>query len=259
LSFFISFFFGDETQFLAVVFIPLCLAGYMFISGTTGASELISLLKKNVVIRESSTYNYVWVYNGRSSTGFKTKMHCTQKMQYSNTSPSPHANIVVPGLLGNCLAVNTNTGSTDWILCSTKLPTVCYNNVMRRNMLLEDSTRQIKLDVPGVGVLQGSRDQNSFRFLGIPYAEPPIGNLRFAAPVAKAPFTSILDATYYKNVCPQSAPSDGIGTALVSGILNGAKESEDCLTLNVYTSSLRTPGQEPLPVMFYIHGGGFTT
>jgi acetylcholinesterase len=162
-----------------------------------------------------------------------------------------------PGIMSNCLAVNKNTGKTDWILCSTQLPTVCFNSVMRRVLLFQDNGRQIKLDTP-IGQLQGWRDMNAFRFLGIPYAEAPIGARRFAAPVAKAPFTSVRDATVYGHICPQTPQSKGLVPSILSWLENSATEDEDCLNLNVYTPSLKGAGYAPLPVMLYLHGGGFS-
>ncbi|KAF8934237.1 hypothetical protein BGZ52_005345 [Haplosporangium bisporale] len=97
----------------------------------------------------------------------------------------------------------------------------------------------------------------SFRFLGIPYAEPPVGALRFANPVPKAPFTSIFDGIRYKGICPQTAKSTGVLPAILVDLENGAEETEDCLNLNVYTPSLKGPDQAPLPVLLYLHGGGF--
>ncbi|KAF9993811.1 hypothetical protein BGZ79_001479 [Entomortierella chlamydospora] len=203
--------------------------GYIYISGTSGASDLISLLNNNSPAQEEvSGYSQYWVYNA------------------------------VPGVLSNCLAVNKNTGGTDWIPCSTELPTVCFNSVMRRVLLFDDTSRQIKVNAP-VGQIQGWRDQNAFRFLGIPYAEPPVGNLRFAAPVAKAAFTSTWNAINYKGVCPQTTQSAGFIPMVMSYLENGATEQEDCLNLNVYTPSLKGQNAALLPVMFYIHGGGFTT
>ncbi|KAG0052509.1 hypothetical protein BGZ83_002494 [Gryganskiella cystojenkinii] len=203
--------------------------GYIYISGTSGASDLITLLNNNAPAQqEVSAYSQFWVYNG------------------------------VPGVLSNCLAVNKSTGKTDWIPCSTTLPTVCFNSVMRRVLLFDDTSRQVVVNSP-VGQIQGWRDQNAFRFLGIPYAEAPVGNLRFAAPVAKASFTSVWNAINYKGICPQTAQSAGFLPLVESYLENGASEMEDCLNLNVYTPSLKGTGSTLLPVMFYIHGGGFTT
>ncbi|CAO3569853.1 unnamed protein product [Mortierella alpina] len=203
--------------------------GYIYIPGTSGATELVSLLNSNAnAQKEVSAFSQFWVYNG------------------------------VPGIFANCLAVNKNTGKTDWIPCSTQLPTICFNSVMRRVLLFDDTSRQIKVNTP-VGTIQGWRDQNAFRFLGIPYAEAPVQNLRFAAPVAKAPFTSTLDATHYRGICPQTSQSAGFIPLLLSYLENGATEQEDCLNLNVYTPSLKGANEELLPVMFYLHGGGFTS
>ncbi|KAG0203568.1 hypothetical protein BGX28_004208 [Mortierella sp. GBA30] len=128
--------------------------------------------------------------------------------------------------------------------------------VMRRVLPFEDTSRQIKVNT-SVGLIQGWRDQNSFRFLGIPYGEAPVEQLRFAAPVPKAPFASTLDAIHYRSICPQITQSAGFIPLLLSYLENGATEQEDCLNLNVYTPSLKGLEEELLPVMFYIHGGGF--
>ncbi|KAG0036857.1 hypothetical protein BGZ82_003548 [Podila clonocystis] len=187
--------------------------GYIYIPGTAAANSLVKLLKNNAPAQnEVSAYNHFWVYNG------------------------------IPGVLSNCLAVNKNKGITDWIPCATQLPTICGNNVMRRVLLFDDTSRQVKVSTP-VGTIQGWRDALAFRFLGIPYAEPPVGNRRFAAPVAKAPFTGTFDAIGYKGICPQTAQSAGFLPLVLSYLENGAAEMEDC---------------QP-ELMLYIHGGGFTT
>ncbi|GJJ77782.1 hypothetical protein EMPS_10141 [Entomortierella parvispora] len=201
--------------------------GYIYIPGTSGATDLVSLLNSNAPAQpEVEAYSQYWVYNG------------------------------VPGVFGNCLAVNKNTGNTDWIPCTTELPSVCFNSVMRRVLLFDDTSRQVKVNTP-VGQIQGWRDQNAFRFLGIPYAEAPVGDLRFAAPVAKAPFNSTWDAIEYKGICPQTALSTGVVPIILSYLENSATEMEDCLNLNVYTPSLKGEGATLLPVLMYIHGGGF--
>ena len=84
------------------------------------------------------------------------------------------------------------------------------------------------------------------RYHGIPYAEPPVGKLRFQYPVPKAPFTSPYEATEHGNLCYQ----------LNMLPLNGVVYSEDCLFLNIYAPVVRS---KPTPVMVWIHGGGFMT
>lgn len=79
-------------------------------------------------------------------------------------------------------------------------------------------------------------------FLGIPYAAPPIGDLRFAPPTAPAPWTEPLDATERPARCHQAA----LGVTLPG--------DEDCLVVNVHTPD---PMPENAPVMVWIHGGAF--
>ena len=98
------------------------------------------------------------------------------------------------------------------------------------------------------------------QFLGIPYAEPPVGGLRWTAPTAKSPVNSI-DATRFSPSCPQyesSIPSvydiDG-RNFLISG-----PTSEDCLTLNIWAPLAPSRNcTEKLPVIVWIYGGGFQT
>jgi para-nitrobenzyl esterase len=93
------------------------------------------------------------------------------------------------------------------------------------------------------GSLQGSSTASMRSFKGIPYAAPPVGPLRWKAPMAPAKFTDVRDATKLATHCPQ--PASPFGSAM--------NIAEDCLYLNVYTPT--TAG--PHPVMFWIHGGAF--
>lgn len=84
---------------------------------------------------------------------------------------------------------------------------------------------------------------------GIPYAAPPVGNLRFAPPVAHSGWTGTLDAREFGSACIQYADHDG--NPLTPEILVG---DEDCLFLNVFFPEDAQPGDN-LPVMVWIHGG----
>nr|QEE13693.1 carboxylesterase 13 [Mythimna separata] len=82
-------------------------------------------------------------------------------------------------------------------------------------------------------------------FKGIPYAKPPIGEFRFRVPQPPDSWEGIRDGTRDCNVCAQFDKEE-----------KGIKGDEDCLYLNVYTPKSFTNG-ESLPVMFFLHGGGF--
>jgi para-nitrobenzyl esterase len=94
------------------------------------------------------------------------------------------------------------------------------------------------------GAVQGTIGTNARSFLGIPYAAPPVGNLRWKAPQAHAPWTTTLQATQPGSSCPQDATPFG-----------EASTNENCLFLNIYTPV--TGSLTNLPVMFWIHGGSF--
>ncbi|KAK7100334.1 neuroligin-4, X-linked-like [Littorina saxatilis] len=100
------------------------------------------------------------------------------------------------------------------------------------------------------GELRGRRvstGQTSYldTFLGIPFAAPPVGPLRFKAPQPPASWTGTRDSTRFSAMCPQLA---GGNKTLDLPI------SEDCLYLNIYSPNAQT-NDSLLPVMFWIHGG----
>jgi len=99
------------------------------------------------------------------------------------------------------------------------------------------------------GPVRGTETAAVKEYLGIPYATPPVGNLRWRAPRPHPRWQTPLDATHFANHCPQQGSSIG-----------GATTNEDCLYLNVYAPN-RGNGKghtKDLPVMFWIHGGALS-
>jgi len=100
------------------------------------------------------------------------------------------------------------------------------------------------------GKIEGYTEDGLSIFKGIPYAEPPIGDLRFRPPVKKGLWEGVLETTEYGPCAIQ-------GFSRLDEYLGKLEpESEDCLTLNIWT-----PGTDDKkrPVMVFIHGGAFIT
>src|ERR1035437_4623624 len=87
-------------------------------------------------------------------------------------------------------------------------------------------------------------------FLGLPYAAPPVGELRWKAPQPPIKWKGERDATKFGTHCAQ-------GRVFEDMIFQDAGPSEDCLFLNVYTPA-DAKDKSKLPVMFWIHGGGYS-
>jgi carboxylesterase type B len=104
------------------------------------------------------------------------------------------------------------------------------------------------------GLVEGKYSEDTDQFLGVPYAAPPVGALRWKAPRPAPRWRGIRQATAYGSRCAQLASGNGPRV-----------DSEDCLYLNVFTppgSDRHAQGRgdhRGLPVLVMIHGGGLTT
>ncbi|XP_058135864.1 cocaine esterase isoform X2 [Dasypus novemcinctus] len=92
-------------------------------------------------------------------------------------------------------------------------------------------------------------------FLGIPFAKPPLGPLRFAPPEPPEPWSGVRDGTSHPAVCLQDITALDMIQSMLNWTLPLFSMSEDCLYLNIYTPAHTTEGTN-LPVMVWIHGGG---
>lgn len=101
------------------------------------------------------------------------------------------------------------------------------------------------------GLVQGVDRDGVTSWLGLPYAAPPVGDLRWRAPQPPASWQGVRQADHFGSPCMQSLPPGAPGADLPL--------SEDCLYLNVWAPDgpHGGPTAGKRPVMFYIHGGGF--
>lgn len=96
------------------------------------------------------------------------------------------------------------------------------------------------------GQIEGIQNGNVYQFLGVPFAKPPVNDLRWKAPEDPEVWTGTLNTTTYAPVCPQKKFEQGGGGDTIIG-------NEDCLYLNIWTPQV---GAGSRPVMVFIHGGG---
>lgn len=103
------------------------------------------------------------------------------------------------------------------------------------------------------GRLRGIATSDVVSFKGIPYAAAPVGRLRFRPPEPVEPWDGTRDAIRFGPIAPQNKLVGGLGELGFGS--TPPEQGDDCLSLNIWSPGV---GSDRLPVLFWIHGGGFT-
>lgn len=150
------------------------------------------------------------------------------------------------------------------LLCAFGLLATSFGSPHFKKTTQHASTRGLTVRTSS-GIVQGFVNKTApdvRQFLGVPYAKPPVGNLRFAPPEAATASKSIIHATSLPDSCMQQySNSSTIYTEYEHEFLISGGQSEDCLYVSIWAPSLESieVSQAPVPVFVYIPGGGFTS
>ncbi|WP_437613231.1 carboxylesterase/lipase family protein [Erwinia sp. V71] len=118
--------------------------------------------------------------------------------------------------------------------------------IVTGNAMASESPQHLQVDTTS-GTIQGSADSGVRAWLGIPFAQPPVGELRWQPPQPAKKWQGVKNTTQYGKDCLQRAFDQDAAPS-------GVGFSEDCLTVNVWRPD---NSQNKLPVMVWIYGGGF--
>lgn len=172
----------------------------------------------------------------------------TQTIQ-ATSGTAPFSWSVSSGSLPHALVLSASSSSS--VTISGTPDTVQTNvafTIQIRDANSQTASQPFAISIRGTvaqtqsGVIQGALAGDVLAFRGIPYAAPPVGNLRWKPPQPPVSWMGTRDASTFGNVCPQLDNN------------NQPFGAEDCLVLNVYVSSQPPHGQSE-PVMVFLHGG----
>lgn len=111
--------------------------------------------------------------------------------------------------------------------------------------------------ITDTGAVRGVDGDGTDRFLGVPYAQAPVEELRWRDPLPAKHWDGVRDASHASAACYQAAPA-AFGP-YTGEFLSGPDVSEDCLYLNVWRPHAALLGKGKLPVYVFIHGGAFNS
>nr|XP_055162650.1 cocaine esterase-like [Nyctereutes procyonoides]XP_055162651.1 cocaine esterase-like [Nyctereutes procyonoides]XP_055162652.1 cocaine esterase-like [Nyctereutes procyonoides]XP_055162653.1 cocaine esterase-like [Nyctereutes procyonoides] len=137
------------------------------------------------------------------------------------------------------------------VVCGLLLPLVLGQGQDSASPIRTTHTGQVRGSLVHV---QGT-DVGVHTFLGIPFAKPPLGPLRFAPPEPPEPWSGVKDGTSHPAMCVQNiTTANAVALKLLNMTLPLTSMSEDCLYLSIYTPAHASEGSN-LPVLVWIHGG----
>nr|XP_034963158.1 acetylcholinesterase-like [Zootoca vivipara] len=128
----------------------------------------------------------------------------------------------------------------------------CLLFLLASSFALENDTVVVTSSGPIKGKILPAGTGSVTAYLGIPYAEPPMGKLRFQKPLPHQPWRHVLEATTFGNSCHQVV-IDFLPNSTI--LLPNTPLSEDCLFLNIWVPHPRPV--TPVPILLWIYGGGF--
>nr|XP_025867228.1 cocaine esterase isoform X1 [Vulpes vulpes] len=137
------------------------------------------------------------------------------------------------------------------VVCGLLLPLVLGQGQDSASPIRTTHTGQVR----GSLVHVEGTDVGVHTFLGIPFAKPPLGPLRFAPPEPPEPWSGVKDGTSHPAMCVQNiTTANAVALKLLNTTLPLTSMSEDCLYLSIYTPAHASEGSN-LPVLVWIHGG----